>query len=82
MRPREKDLRINMCKERKENKTMERKIKRIFDFQRFSANKKLEELISQTQNRYAAISEENLGFINAAGAPESINVKGSDKENV
>lgn len=58
---------------------MERKIKNIFEFQRFSSNKKLEALIAQTQSRYTALNEDDLGFVNAAGAPENTNTERTEK---
>ena len=47
---------------------MEKKLKMLFDFQRFENNKALAELIAETENRYAVgLSEEDLALINAAG---------------
>ena len=51
-------------------KTMENKLKKLFDYQRFEKNEKLEKLIQETENGYAAeLSDEDLSFVNAAGEP-------------
>ena len=47
---------------------MEKKLKKLFDFQRFAKNEKLEKLIRETESRYAAeLSDEDLSGVNAAG---------------
>ena len=47
---------------------MERKLKAIFDYQKFEKNPRLEKLISETENRYAReLSDDDLFFVNAAG---------------
>ena len=46
-------------------------LKTLFDFQRFINNKELHALIGDTQSRMpSALSEDELAFVNAAGAPE------------
>ncbi len=46
---------------------MEKKLKAIFDYQKFEKNPRLEKLISQTENRYAReLSDDELTFVNAA----------------
>ncbi len=51
---------------------MERKLKELFDYQRFEHNgkpDKLEKLIRETESRYGAeLSDEELSMVNAAGA--------------
>ena len=47
---------------------MENKLKALFDYQRFEKNAKLERLIRETENGYAAeISDDDLSLVNAAG---------------
>ena len=47
---------------------MEKKLKNIFDFQRFEKNERLEKLIRETESRYAAeLSDDDLSLVNAAG---------------
>ena len=47
---------------------MEKKLKKLFDYQRFEQNTKLEKLIQETENRYAKeLSEEDLSLVSAAG---------------
>lgn len=47
---------------------MERKLKTLFDYQKFEKNPRLEKLISETENRYAKeLSDDELTFVNAAG---------------
>ena len=47
---------------------MEKKLKKLFDYQRFEQNAKLEKLILETENRYAKeLSEEDLSLVSAAG---------------
>ena len=47
---------------------MEKKLKKLFDYQRFEKNQRLEELIRETESRYAKeLSEEDLSLVSAAG---------------
>ena len=49
---------------------MEKKLKKLFDYQRFEKNEKLEKLIRETENRYSAeLSDDDLSLVNAAGEP-------------
>ena len=46
---------------------MEKKLKKLFDYQRFEQNAKLEKLIQETESRYAKeLSEEDLSLVFAA----------------
>lgn len=46
----------------------EQVLRKLFDFQRFSRNKKLEAMIQDTQSRQASsLSENELSYVNAAG---------------
>lgn len=47
---------------------MEKKLKALFDYQRFEKNARLEKLISETGDRYTRELDDNeLGLVNAAG---------------
>ena len=47
---------------------MEKKLKKLFDFQRFEQNERLEKLIRETESRYAKeLSDDDLSLVNAAG---------------
>lgn len=49
---------------------MEKMLKALFDFQKFSENTRLAEMISVTENRYCnALSDDDLENVNAAGEP-------------
>ena len=50
---------------------MEKKLKMLFDYQRFEKNAKLEKLISETEDSFAnELSDDELFFVNAAGEPD------------
>ena len=56
---------------------MENKLKKLFDYQRFEQNDKLEKLIHETESRYAReLSDEDLSLVNAAGEPEADKIRG------
>lgn len=51
---------------------MERKLRNILDYQRFSSNPRLSAMISDVEKRYAGaarheLSDDELSFVNAAG---------------
>ena len=47
---------------------MEKKLKKLFDYQRFEKNERLEKLIRETESRYAKeLSDADLSLVNAAG---------------
>ena len=49
---------------------MEKIIKKLFDFQRFEGNERLDRLISETEiKEIKELSEEELGMVSAAGNP-------------
>ena len=57
--------------------TMDKILKKLFDYQRFERNKRLEKLISETESRYARdLSDEELAYVNAAGGPEAVQIRG------
>ena len=50
---------------------MEKKLKMLFDYQRFEKNPHLEKLIEETESRAAQLlSDDDLFFVNAAGETE------------
>lgn len=46
---------------------MEKILKRIFDYQRFSPNNRLSAIISNVENRYRVLNDDELSLISAAG---------------
>ena len=47
---------------------MEKKLKKLFDYQRFEKNERLEKIIRETESRYAKeLSDDDLSLVNAAG---------------
>ena len=49
---------------------MEKKLKRLFDYQRFEKNEKLEKLIKQTEERYGTELSDELLSMTAGGLKE------------
>ena len=50
---------------------IEKKLRTLFDFQKFINNEKMSSLISSTQSHFpVSLSEDELAYVNAAGAPE------------
>ena len=63
---------------------MEKKLRGLFDYQRFENNSRLAKLISETEERYnvsgarrnsAMLSDDDLAFVAAAGTPDEIKGK-------
>ncbi len=55
---------------------IEQKLRYLFDFQKFAGNKKLHDLIQDTETRYSrSLSEDELSYVNAAGIPAMMNIK-------
>ena len=47
---------------------MEKKLKNLFEYQRFEKNERLEQLIREAESRYAKeLSDADLSLVNAAG---------------
>jgi len=47
---------------------MEKKLKQMFDYQRFSGNPDIDRMMKEAEARYpVALSDEDLFFVNAAG---------------
>ena len=61
---------------------MEKELKKLFDYQRFEKNEKLEKLIRETEGRYAAeLSDDDLSFVSAAGE-ETLYTENNVKEEI
>lgn len=59
---------------------MERKLKSLFEYQRFEKNEDLEAIIKETENRYNfELSDEDLFYVSAAGNPFEQNAKKDDE---
>lgn len=54
-----------------EETAVEQMLKRIFDYQRFSPNRCLSAIISEVENRYRALDDEDLSLVTAAGDPNA-----------
>ena len=49
---------------------MDKKLKALFDYQKFKRNKKLERLIVETESRYyKELSDDEMALVSAAGEP-------------
>lgn len=46
---------------------MERKLKRVFDYQKFSSSRRLGAMIAETERRYQAMADDDLFLVAAAG---------------
>ncbi len=61
---------------------IEQKLRYLFDFQKFAGNKKLNDLIQDTDTRYTrSLSDEELSYVNAAGIPAMMNIKDQNTTN-
>lgn len=59
---------------------MDKKLKSMFEFQRFQNNPRLAKIIAETEQRYAGeVSDEDLDFVAAAGVNPFENEKDEDK---
>lgn len=52
---------------------MEKKLQALFDYQRFEQNKKLAEMISETEKSMETLSDDELSLVNAAGEADTGN---------
>lgn len=60
---------------------MEKKLKSLFEYQRFENNPRLAKLIAETEARYAdALSDDDLFYVNAAGTMEQNAPSKEDKK--
>ena len=61
---------------------MEKKLTRLFDYQRFENNARLSKIIAATEAKYATqLSEDDLFLVNAAGETDAATDK-RDKKNL
>lgn len=62
---------------------METKLRKLFEYQRFENNSRIEKLINETESRYAAaLSDDDLFMVNAAGViPEELEELGKTTDN-
>ena len=61
---------------------MENKLKKLFEYQKFEKNAKLDALIAQTHSRYGeALSDDDLEMVAAAGEITEISI-GEKKINI
>ena len=62
---------------------MERKLKALFDYQKFEGNPALREVIDSTHSRYAVqeLSMDEMELVAAAGVPQNPAQKKSGKHN-
>ena len=60
---------------------MERKLKNLFDFQKFEGNSDLQQIIDSTHSRYAVreLDLDEMEWVAAAGVPE-MNTRKADKD--
>lgn len=48
---------------------MEKKIKQLFDYQKFSRNPRLDAMLAEAEGRYNALEDDDLALVSAAGEP-------------
>lgn len=53
--------------QRMEEIKMEQILKRVFDYQRFSPDRRLSAMIEEAEKRYRALDDEDLSLVTAAG---------------
>lgn len=46
---------------------MEKKLKQLFDYQKFEKNPRLDTMLAEAEGRCAAIDDEDLSLVSAAG---------------
>lgn len=52
---------------------MERMLKRVFDYQKFSSSRHLGAMIAETERRYQTLGDDDLFLVAAAGDTEILN---------
>ena len=60
---------------------MEEKLKRLFDYQRFEGNLRLNDIINKTERKYfgnRALSDDDMSYVAAAGVPNANTKKNRD----
>ena len=46
---------------------MDRKLKQLFDYQKFARNPRLDAMLAEAEDRCAALDDDDLGLVSAAG---------------
>lgn len=46
---------------------MEKKLKQLFDYQKFARNPRLDAMLMEAEGRCNALDDDDLGFVSAAG---------------
>lgn len=61
---------------------MERKLKALFDYQKFEGNEDLQQIINSVHSRYSVreLSLDEMEWVAAAGEPTSFHKENSSKE--
>ena len=59
---------------------MEKKLKRLFDYQRFEQNPRLAKIIRESENAASELADDDLFYVSAAGTPDMLrNTRGNDE---
>jgi len=63
---------------------LERKLKGLFDYQKFDGNMKLQSVIDSVHSRYGLreLNMDEIAMVSAAGVPEIVNGKNDLKESL
>lgn len=59
---------------------MENKLRRVFDYQKFTSNRRLGAMIAETERRYQALRDEDLFLVSAAGESDMMNGFSENKD--
>lgn len=59
---------------------MEKKLRRVFDYQKFSPNSRLGAMIAETERRYQAMNDDDLFLVSAAGETDILNDFSENKD--
>ncbi len=60
----------------------EQVLRKLFDFQKFIQNPKLDEIIKDTRSHFSvSLSEDELAYVNAAGVPDMMNLPDRKDDN-
>ena len=62
---------------------MEKRLKQLFDYQKFEGNSELQLIIDSVHARYGVkeLSMDEMEFVSAAGTPDALKKKEQGKEN-
>ena len=59
---------------------MENKLRRVFDYQKFTSNRRLGAMIAETERRYQALNDDELFLVSAAGDTDIMNGFSENKD--